>query len=120
MYYRRERGDMIQVYKILTKKDRVDSDRILPRSETKRTRGHSMKLAKRQCKLNVKKYSFGLRVTNIWNSLPEYVISAKTVNEFKDKLDKHWCHRRYCLRPHACADSNVSVRNQSEERVLQA
>ena len=47
MYYRRERGDMIQVYKILTKKDRVDSDRILPRSETKRTRGHSMKLAKR-------------------------------------------------------------------------
>ena len=120
MYYRRERGDMIQVFKILTKRDRVDSDTILPRNESARTRGHSMKLSKRQCRLNIRKHSFGLRVTNKWNSLPESVISAKSVNDFKDKLDKHWSHRRYCLRPHACADSNISVTRRSEERVLQA
>ena len=28
MFYRRERGDMIQVYKILKKKDRVDSEKL--------------------------------------------------------------------------------------------
>ena len=85
MYYRRERGDMIQVFKILTKRDRVDSDTILPRNESARTRGHSLKLSKRQCRLNIRKHSFGLRVTNKWNSLPESVISAKSVNDFKAK-----------------------------------
>ena len=120
MYYRRERGDMIQVYKILYNKDRVDSERMLPLNRSGRTRGHSMKLEKRLGKLNVRKYSFGHRVTNKWNSLPEWVISAKTINEFKDKLDKFWNNRRYIPRPsHACAErSAISV--HCEEREPQA
>ena len=121
MYYRKERGDMIQVYKILYKKDRVDADKILPLNKTGRTRGHSLKLAKRPGKLNVRKYSFGIRVTNNWNSLPEWVISAKTINDFKDKLDKFWAYRRYNLRSHACASSSsVSAEGPSAERVQQA
>jgi hypothetical protein len=32
MYYRRERGDMIQVYKILNSKDRLDKEKILHRA----------------------------------------------------------------------------------------
>ena len=82
--YENIRGDMIQVYKILCKKDRVDSERMLPLNRSRRTRGHSMKLEKRLGKLNVRKYSFGHRVTNKLNSLPEWVVCAKTVSEFKD------------------------------------
>ena len=32
---------------------------------------------------------FSVRVVNSWNQLPEEVISAKTVNSFKNRLDKH-------------------------------
>ena len=121
MFYRRERGDMIQVYKILNKKDPVDSEKLLPLNKSGRTRGHSMKLAKRLGKLNLRKYSFGLRVTNDWNSLPECVVSAKTINEFKDKLDRFWAYKRYLSRPsHACAKSSVSVQSYSEEQDSQA
>jgi len=29
-------------------------------------------------------------VVNIWNSLPNDVVEANTVNAFKYRLDKHW------------------------------
>ena len=31
-----------------------------------------------------------LRVVNIWNSLPDYVVAVDCVNIFKTKLDKYW------------------------------
>jgi hypothetical protein len=55
------------------------------------TRGHNKKLKKQSCRLNVRKYSFTSRVVNIWNSLSEEIIVAKTVKEFG--LDKHWKQR---------------------------
>ena len=30
------------------------------------------------------------RIVNIWNSLPNYVIDANTVDIFKSRLDKFW------------------------------
>ena len=39
----------------------------------------------------VRKYSFCFRITNVWNSLPlPPVITALSVNSFKNRLDKHW------------------------------
>ena len=38
-------------------------------------------------------YSFSNRITNmwtLWNSLPDSVVMADTVNQFKNRLDKHW------------------------------
>jgi len=37
-----------------------------------------------------RKLFFTNRVVNIWNSLPEYVVHADTVNCFKSHLDKFW------------------------------
>ena len=31
-----------------------------------------------------------LRVVNIWNSLPDSVVDADTLNTFKSRLNKHW------------------------------
>ena len=40
-----------------------------------------------------KKYSFSNRITNMWNSLPDSVVMAyNTVNQFKNRLDKHWAN----------------------------
>ena len=33
---------------------------------------------------------FALRVVKTWNNLPEHIISAPTVNSFKNRIDKHW------------------------------
>jgi len=32
-------------------------------------------------------------VVNIWNSLPNEVVEADTVNAFKYRLDKHWSNQ---------------------------
>ena len=33
---------------------------------------------------------FTVRIVNLWNSLPENVVSANTVNTFKNRLEKFW------------------------------
>ena len=38
----------------------------------------------------VRKNSFGVRIVNIWNNLPENVVNSSNVNTFKNRLDKHW------------------------------
>jgi hypothetical protein len=44
-------------------------------------------------RLNVRKYTFVVRIVEIWNSLPESVIQAKTVKQFEIGLDEHWKHQ---------------------------
>jgi len=36
---------------------------------------------------------FSARIANIWNSLPNSVVDACTVNAFKARLDKFWQHQ---------------------------
>ena len=41
-------------------------------------------------KYDLRKYCITNRIANIWNSLPNCVISANTINIFKNRLDKFW------------------------------
>ena len=94
--YRRTRGDMIEVYKLLHGK--YDSDvsnsniiNLHKDSDTREgTRGRSLKLFIERACTNVRKESFSLRVTRLWNDLPEVVVTAPSVNSFKNRLDRHW------------------------------
>jgi len=36
------------------------------------------------------KYYFTIRITNIWNSLSNFVVLAPSLNSFKNRLDKFW------------------------------
>ena len=54
------------------------------------TRGHSLKLYKRHCRLDARKFFFSQRVVNSWNSLPQHVIEAPSVNSFKKRLDDYY------------------------------
>jgi hypothetical protein len=47
-----------------------------------------MKLFKERVNKDVLKFSFANRVIDKWNNLPEYIINAKGINSFKNRLDK--------------------------------
>ena len=69
---RRARADMLEVFKILKGYEGVNGDCFFKIQSTN-TRGHSMKLCKERVYKYVCKYSFGNRVIDQWNSLPEDV-----------------------------------------------
>ena len=54
------------------------------------TRGNIFKLDHGVFKYDLRKYFFTNRIVNLWNDLPDYVVTAKTINSFKGRLDKYW------------------------------
>ena len=76
--YRRSRGDMIEVYKLLTVKFSTN-DGLLKNNRHSSTRGHHLKLEKQQFRLQIRRHSFPIRVLNLWNSLPKHVVLAPTL-----------------------------------------
>ena len=88
---RRLRGDLIEAYKILNGKDIVDKATFFQLSPTVSTlRGHNMKLFIPWARLHVQKYFFSHRVVSHWNSLPQHVVNAPSVNSFKSRLYTYW------------------------------
>ena len=49
-----------------------------------------MKLFILRARLHVRKYFFSHRVVPYWNSLPQHVVNAPSVNSFKSRLDTYW------------------------------
>ena len=88
------RGDMIEVYKVLSgiHDERVTVGLLELQGNTS-TRGHSLKLKKQRHRLDIRKYFFTNRVVEIWNSLPESVVTSKTLNTFKNRLDRFWANQ---------------------------
>ena len=58
------------------------------------TRGHNLKIFKERCRLNIRKNSFVYRSTGVWNSLPQYVVDAPSVQSSEVKIDKLWKNHR--------------------------
>ena len=98
LVYRRARGDAIEVYKYMHQIYKVDCSQMLPLYESvgMTTRGHSLKLQKRECNSQIRMNFFGMRVVSMWNSLPENVVMASTVNCFKGRFDKCSAANRFC------------------------
>jgi hypothetical protein len=96
--YRRTRGDAIEVYKYLHGIYKVDSTTMLPLeiSAGMKTRGHTLKLEKRRCRTQLRSNFFGFRVVDIWNSLPDSVVTATSTNVFKHGFDCFGWRNRFC------------------------
>jgi len=80
---RRLRADLIEVFKIMKGMEDIPQEMFFQTSTLKKTRGHSMKLQKRNHRLDCRKYSFSQRIITEWNALPEDIIASTTVNQFK-------------------------------------
>ncbi|XP_077977758.1 uncharacterized protein LOC144433325 [Glandiceps talaboti] len=82
--FRRLRGDLIEMFKIMTGVyDRRVTEGLFKISKLHQTRGHSIKVEKKCCRLEVRKNFF----TQGWNNLPESAINATSMNNFKNRLD---------------------------------
>ena len=96
--YRRDRADMIQVFKVLIGIDKVDKDSLFTMSD-KPTRGHPLKIFKKRYRLKVRGHFFSNRVVDGWNDLPSEVVTAPSLNSLKSRLNKCWKGHPYKFEP---------------------
>src|SRR6218665_985704 len=66
---RRNRGDLIEAFKIITGKESIQWERFFELALSKVTRGHRYKFKKRKGGLGEK--FFSARVVNLWNELDD-------------------------------------------------
>lgn len=97
--FRRLRGDLIEVYKLFNGNydKNILKNLLKPKLKTTQRhslRGHDFMLKTQSFNTKYRKYFFSVRVTNWWNSLPQYVVNAKSVNAFKNKLDGFCINKR--------------------------
>ena len=86
---RRNRGDLIETFKIIKGFSKVDYTKWFTLSHNNRTRGHRYKLNKPKSRLEIRRNFFSLRVINEWNKLPNDVVEATSINMFKNRYDRY-------------------------------
>ena len=74
---------------------------LLQLSSSKTLRGNQPKLLEKKTtsRTELRKKTFGIRVTDSWNSLPDDVITAPTINSFKSRLKNHWRNHPQKFKP---------------------
>ena len=92
---RRDRGDMIETYKIMTGKVDVQLGTwftpLVSRegaASTRETSGY-LNLARREAKSALRQNQFSYRVVTRWNSLPNQVKNQDTLDNFKNAYDNY-------------------------------
>ena len=83
---RRQKGGLVEVYKIMHGLEDLPSD-LLFKTNLGRTRGPHMRLVKNHVRLNTRKYFFlSQRVISLWSSLSTVVINNESVNDFENRI----------------------------------
>jgi hypothetical protein len=86
---RRKVQDLTQVFKILKGIDRVVPEQIFGRrreNQYTRQSANPWNLTKKQARTDPRLHSFGLRVVEEWNALPDHIKSLGKVHEFQTQL----------------------------------
>jgi len=83
----RHSSDLIKTFKIINGCYNLQSDLFFTYDEGQR-RGHSKKLYKKRCRLDLRKYVFSNRVIDHWNALSDVCVTSNTVNQFKNCLKR--------------------------------
>ena len=94
LFYRRLRGDVIQVYRIINRIDKLDLDHYFE-FNTRPSRHNSLRLLKPRALTSFRQFTFSHRVVNSWNELPDEVVLADSLNQFKNRLEYHWKHKEF-------------------------
>ena len=108
---------MIEVFKLVNDMYYFDCTNLFTfRDQSKRVT--EKKLFKYRARLDVRKYSFSNRVVDLWNSLPDSVISAETVFTFETRLDDYWKDQDILYEYESKINFKLQGNSQDEELVL--
>ena len=96
--YRRARGDMIEVYKIVTDiyyPKTTNNINLFKIREKKNVllRSHQFTMEHERLYTSNRSNFFVNRIVNNWNSLPREVVGAGSLNAFKNLLDSLWSNQ---------------------------
>ena len=85
---RRERGDMITMFKIYNGLIDINFNAMFEKSSGARsTRSHGLKLKFSNVRGDIRRNNYTQRVIIPWNTLPTKVIESKSIDEFKRNYD---------------------------------
>ena len=90
--FRRQRGDIIEIFKHFHTYDKFTLSRSF-HPQTYPSRQHKFQLVQRRPKdgkRGLQFNSFYYRCPAVWNKLPSNVVNAKNINAFKNALDAYW------------------------------
>lgn len=86
---RRDRGDLITMYKIYNGMIDINFDELFEKERNLTyTRSHGHKLMFKRVNGDTRRYSYTQRIIAPWNKLPSYVMECKSVDEFKRSYDR--------------------------------
>ena len=85
---RRNRADLLQVFKLYKGWSSTPFGHFFTASTVTNTRGHTAKINKPRCHLDLRRSFFSYREIHRWNDLPQSVIDSGTINTFKNGLNK--------------------------------
>ena len=84
---RRERGDLLQVFKLLNNFEKIELVNKPVLRQESITRGHNLKYERERVSYLPRHNFLFNRSANVWNALPKDIVNSTTINEFKNKLD---------------------------------
>ena len=84
---RHSRADLIEIFKIVKRFSAIAWIQFFCGAEGT-TRGHNWKLYKHQSRCDIRLHFFSQRSTNRWDSLTHEEIDAKSINSFKNYMEK--------------------------------
>ena len=82
---RRTFTDLCEVYKYMYNLYKTPANRYFT-PVTRALRGHSLKLQKQYSRTEIRRHFFSNRVVDLWNKLPEAIVTSKTLARFKRQL----------------------------------
>ena len=84
---RREFLSLVQCYKIVFGIDSLPFSDFFELTKCNRTRAnHDYQLYVKGAIINCHKYSFFVRIVNAWNNLPKYLVHARSLTLFRNRL----------------------------------
>ena len=89
--YRRFRGDLIEVFKIVHNfYDPATTNNLFTFSDVDSTRGHNLKLKMRTTNTTLFNKFFTNRIIKAWNKLTTEAVNASSLNAFKNSIDRYF------------------------------
>ena len=84
--YRRLRGQLIQVFKMLNGLVNVDYTKMFTLNQNN-TRGNGIRLVGKRCQTALCRNFFSNKIVREWNDLPPDVVTSTSLEMFKKRLD---------------------------------